>query len=229
MVRFDMSEFMERHSVARLIGAPPGYQGSEEGGQLTEKVRRKPYAVVLFDEIEKAHQDVLNVLLQVLDEGRLTDSKGHLVNFSNAVIIMTSNVGADLLLRDDVSLDKAKQKELIMKCLLEYLRPELINRIDEIVIFHAIDKKGIADIADLMLKGLVNRMKHEGFDLHIDPAVKDLVIEAGFSREFGARPLKRAIQRLMENPLAMALVQEGFAKGDRIKAFVDKDIVGFKK
>src|SRR5262249_13090006 len=141
MIRFDMSEFMERHSVARLIGAPPGYLGSEEGGQLTEKVRRKPYSVVLFDEIEKAHLDVLNVLLQVLDEGRLTDSKGHLVNFSNTVIIMTSNVGSDLLLREDAAQDKAQQKNLIMERLLQYLRPELINRIDEIVIFNAIDKK----------------------------------------------------------------------------------------
>ncbi len=229
MIRFDMSEFMERHSVARLIGAPPGYQGSDEGGQLTEKVRRKPYSVVLFDEIEKAHQDVLNVLLQVLDEGRLTDSKGHLVNFSNTVIIMTSNVGSDILLREDVSLDKAKQKDLIMARLLEYLRPELINRIDEIVIFNAIDKAGIVGIADLMLKSLIDRLKNEGFELTIDEQVKDLVIEAGYSREFGARPLKRAIQRMMENPLAMALVQSGFKKGDRIQAVVEDGAIVFRK
>lgn len=229
MIRFDMSEFMERHSVARLIGAPPGYQGSEEGGQLTEKVRRKPYSVVLFDEIEKAHQDVLNVLLQVLDDGRLTDSKGHLVNFSNTVVIMTSNVGSDILLREDLSNDKARQKELIMERLLQHLRPELINRIDEIVIFNAIDKAGIIGIADLMLKSLVDRMKHEGFDLVFDDAVKEFVVNAGYSREFGARPLKRAIQRLMENPLAMALVQNGFKKGDRIEAHVVGETIAFRR
>lgn len=229
MVRFDMSEFMERHSVARLIGAPPGYQGSEEGGQLTEKVRRKPYSVVLFDEIEKAHTDVLNVLLQVLDEGRLTDSKGHLVNFSNTVIIMTSNVGADILLKEE-ALEKAKQRELIMERLLTYLRPELINRIDEIVIFNAIDREGILGIADLMLDSLVKRLEHEGFLLVIDQPAKDLVVKMGYSREFGARPLKRAIQRLIENPLAMALVKGGFKKGDRIEAFLMDDAnIGFRR
>lgn len=218
MVRFDMSEFMERHSVARLIGAPPGYQGSDEGGQLTEKIRRKPYAVVLFDEIEKAHVDVLNVLLQVLDEGRLTDSKGHLVLFSNTVIIMTSNVGSDILLREDLPDDKNAVRQLIMQRLLSLLRPELINRIDEIVIFNAIDKAGIIGINDLMLKNVISRLEREGFRLTIDQKVKDLLVNEGYSKEFGARPLKRTIQRLIENPLSMALVQGNFKKGDTIEA-----------
>lgn len=221
MVRFDMSEFMERHSVARLIGAPPGYQGSDEGGQLTEKIRRKPYAVVLFDEIEKAHVDVLNLLLQVLDEGRLTDSKGQLVLFANTVIIMTSNIGADLLIKDG---PKDEVKDQIMARLLLHLRPELINRIDEIIIFNPIDKEGLKGIAELLLASVVKRLKHEGFFLEIDQAVKDLLIKEGFSREFGARPLKRAIQRLLENPLAMALIQGGFQKGDKIRAFVDNGV-----
>lgn len=229
MVRFDMSEFMERHSVARLIGAPPGYLGSEEGGQLTEKIRRKPYSVVLFDEIEKAHTDVLNVLLQVLDEGRLTDSKGHLVQFSNTVIIMTSNVGADILLRDDLSTDKNELRHLIMERLLSYLRPELINRIDEIVIFNAIDREGIIGIADLMLKNVKQRLEQEGFHLEIDLLVKDILIAEGYSREFGARPLKRTIQRLIENPLAMALVKSGFKKGDTIEVYVNDGKIDFQK
>jgi ATP-dependent Clp protease ATP-binding subunit ClpB len=223
MVRFDMSEFMERHSVARLIGAPPGYQGSEEGGQLTENIRRKPYAVVLFDEIEKAHADVLNVLLQVLDEGRLTDSQGHLVEFSNTVIIMTSNVGADILLQEELTVDKDSLKNLILKRLFAYLRPELINRIDEIVIFNAIDRDGIKEIAELMLKKAKERLEQEGFELVIEQKVKHIIIDAGYSREFGARPLKRAIQQLIENPLALELIQSRFKKGDVIEAYAIKD------
>lgn len=227
MVRFDMSEFMERHSVARLLGAPPGYHGSEEGGQLTESIRRKPFSVILFDEIEKAHVDVLNILLQVLDEGRLTDSKGRLVLFNNSVVIMTSNIGASIMLEA-----KAEQKEvlraLIMERLLESLRPELINRIDEIVIFNAIDKAGISGIADLMLQTLIKRIHDEGYVLHIDDEVKALLIEEGYSREFGARPLKRAIQKLMENPLAMLLVKSVFKKGDHIRASVENKAVTFK-
>lgn len=225
MVRFDMSEFMERHSVARLIGAPPGYHGSEEGGQLTEKIRRKPYSVVLFDEIEKAHADVLNVLLQVLDEGRLTDSKGNLVNFANTVIIMTSNIGADILLKENSS----DVREQIMARLLLHLRPELINRIDEITIFNAIDQEGIKEIAELMLKSVTKRMAHEGYKLVIEPNVKSLLVNKGYSREFGARPLKRAIQKYLENPLAMAMIKGGFKKGDEISAKMDGEEIVFVK
>lgn len=226
MIRFDMSEFMERHSVARLIGAPPGYEGSKEGGQLTEKVRRKPYSVVLFDEIEKAHTDVLNVLLQVLDEGRLTDSKGHLVQFSNTVIIMTSNVGSDILLRDDLATNNDK-RALIMERLLQYLRPEMINRIDEIVIFNAIDREGIIGIADLMLKNVQQRLEGEGFLLSFTPEAKDRLIEEGYSKEFGARPLKRAIAKLIENPLAMRLIQQQFIKGDHIEVGIKDGEISF--
>ena len=221
MIRFDMSEFMERHSVARLIGAPPGYQGAEEGGQLTEKVRRKPYSVVLFDEIEKAHADVLNVLLQVLDEGRLTDSKGHLVQFNNTVIIMTSNVGADVLLANN-KIDKASLRKEVMDRLLHFLRPELINRIDEIVMFNPLDEDGIRGIAELMLTHVANRLKQEGFGLVVADEVRKIVLHEGYSREYGARPLKRAIQRLIENPLAMALVRGGYKKGDTIHVVVNK-------
>lgn len=221
MLRFDMSEFMERHSVARLIGAPPGYQGSDEGGQLTEAVRHKPFSVVLFDEIEKAHVDVLNVLLQVLDEGRLTDSKGRLVHFNNTVIIMTSNVGSDILLNHD-NQSKDQIREKIMELLLKLLRPELVNRIDEIVIFDAIDKTGIKGIAELMLKSLEKRMASEGYELSISEPVKARLIEEGYSRDFGARPLKRTIQRLIETPLATLLVASKFKKGDHIEAKLDK-------
>lgn len=217
MVRFDMSEFMERHSVARLIGAPPGYQGSEEGGQLTELVRHKPFSVVLFDEIEKAHVDVLNVLLQVLDEGRLTDSKGRLVHFNNTVIIMTSNVGSDILL-NSIQESKELVRQRVMARLLELLRPELVNRIDEIVVFDAIDKEGCKGIAELMLVSVQKRMKEEGYNLVINNAVKELLIDEGYSREFGARPLKRAIQRLIETPLAELLVASKFKVGDTIEA-----------
>ena len=218
MIRFDMSEFMERHSVARLIGAPPGYHGSDEGGQLTEAARRKPYSVILFDEIEKAHSDVLNILLQVLDEGRLTDSKGHLVTFNNTVVIMTSNLGSEILLHEEVKqYSKEQLKNMILERLIEHLRPELINRIDEIVVFNAIEKPALIGILDLMLLSLNNRLKHEGFSLNMTPEVKAKLIEEGFSREFGARPLKRTIQRLLENPLAMLLVEDKFKKGDSIK------------
>ncbi len=220
MLRFDMSEFMERHSVARLIGAPPGYQGSDEGGQLTEMVRHKPFSVVLFDEIEKAHVDVLNVLLQVLDEGRLTDSKGRLVQFNNTVIIMTSNVGSDILLNHD-NQSKDHIRELIMERLLTLLRPELVNRIDEIVIFDAIDKNSIKGIAELMLINLQKRMAVEGYQLIISEAVKDRLIEEGYSRDFGARPLKRTIKRLIETPLASMLVAAQFKKGDEIEVRLD--------
>jgi ATP-dependent Clp protease ATP-binding subunit ClpB len=218
MVRFDMSEFMERHSVARLIGAPPGYHGSDEGGQLTEAIRRKPYSIILFDEIEKAHADVLNILLQVLDEGRLTDSKGHLINFNNTVVIMTSNLGSEILLHEEVKLySKEQLKSMLLERLLEHLRPELINRIDEIVFFNAIEKEALLGILNLMLQNLHNRLEQENFNLVINADVKNKLIEEGYSREFGARPLKRTIQRLLENPLAMLLVEGKFRKGDTIK------------
>lgn len=228
MIRFDMSEFMERHSVARLIGAPLGYQGAEEGGELTEKVKRKPYAVVLFDEIEKAHSDVLNVLLQVLDDGRLTDAKGNLVLFNNTVIIMTSNLGAEVLIEHH-DLPKEKLHSMVIAKLNQFLRPELINRIDEIMVFDPISKTSIRGILDLMLNQVIKRMSHFGFTLHITEEVKEKLINEGYNREFGARPLKRAIQRLLENPLAMALVLNKLTPG-KLKAYIsENNIIEFSK
>jgi ATP-dependent Clp protease ATP-binding subunit ClpA len=222
MVRFDMSEFMERHSVARLIGAPPGYHGSDEGGQLTEAIRRKPYSVILFDEIEKAHVDVLNILLQVLDEGRLTDSKGNLVMFNNTVVIMTSNIGSEILLDTRIN-KKSKEdiKNLVLERLLEHIRPELLNRIDEIVVFNAIEKSALNGILEIMLKNLTTRLEAEEYKLVLSEEVQNKLIEEGYSREFGARPLKRTIQRLIENPLAMLLVENKFAKNKIINADLD--------
>ncbi|MCA9508078.1 MAG: AAA family ATPase, partial [Myxococcales bacterium] len=228
MVRFDMSEFMERHSVARLIGAPPGYQGSDDGGQLTELVRQKPFSVVLFDEIEKAHIDVLNVLLQVLDEGHLTDSKGRQVLFNNTVIIMTSNVGSDIIL-DSLGEEKDILQHRIMDRLLQLLRPELINRIDEIVMFEAIDKKGLAGIADLMLDKLKHRVYEQGFSLSISPQAKEILINEGYNQKFGARPLKRAIQRLIEAPLAEILVESQLNRGTCIKVNCEDGIIKLLK
>lgn len=219
MVRFDMSEFMEKHSVARLIGAPPGYQGSDEGGQLTESIKRKPFSVILFDEIEKAHFDVLNILLQVLDDGRLTDSKGQLVNFNNTVIIMTSNLGAQILLSDE---PKDNLKNLVMENLLNYLRPELINRIDEIVLFNALSKKDIEGILEIILNKLIKNLSQEGIKLIIGDDAKSKILSTGFNKNFGARPLKRAVQRLIENPLAQNLVKNMFKKGDIIKTCIDR-------
>lgn len=224
MIRFDMSEFMEKQSVARLIGAPPGYQGFDEGGQLTETVRRKPYSVVLFDEIEKAHHDVLNILLQVLDEGRLTDSAGNLVNFNNTVIIMTSNVGADLLL----NLPKASGKALnvrqeVMEKLLSHLRPEMVNRIDEIVMFNPLEKEDIEQIFLGLLKKLTMRLKDQNITLILDEKAQAFIIDQGFDRSFGARPLKRAMQRYLENPIAEALVREQFVAGAHIVALLHKN------
>jgi ATP-dependent Clp protease ATP-binding subunit ClpB len=231
MVRFDMSEFMERHSIARLIGAPPGYQGFGEGGELTETVRRKPYSVVLFDEIEKAHQDVLNILLQVLDDGRLTDSAGNLVSFANTVVIMTSNVGADILLEVPHNGANAQAtRQTVMELLLRHLRPEMINRIDEIVMFNALEKRDVAQIAQLLFDKLKARLALQGFGFELSKEAGERLVELGFDRQYGARPLKRAVQKYLENPLASALVQERFVKGDTIVgSFGKHDVMEFKK
>src|SRR2546423_334344 len=197
MVRIDMSEYMEKHSVARLVGAPPGYVGYEEGGQLTEAVRRRPYSVVLLDELEKAHHDVFNVLLQVLDDGRLTDGQGRTVDFRNTVVIGTSNVRT-------------------IEELHERFRPEFINRIDEIVVFHQLSREQLAEIVELQLARLRKRLEERKIDLELTPAAKELLAEAGWDPTYGARPLKRALQRLVENPLAIALLEGGFTEGDTI-------------
>ena len=217
MVRIDMSEFMEKHSVARLIGAPPGYVGYEEGGYLTEAVRRKPYSVLLLDEVEKAHPDVFNILLQVLEDGRLTDGQGRTVDFRNTVIVMTSNMGSDIIQRmggDDN--DYELMKNAVMEVVGNHFRPELINRIDEVVVFHALGQEQIQAIAGIQLERLKGRLAEHDLSLEIsDDAMAQLAV-VGFDPVFGARPLKRAIQSRIENPLAQNLLAGKYAPGDTI-------------
>ena len=220
MIRMDMSEFMEEHTVARLIGAPPGYVGFEEGGQLTEAVRRKPYSVVLFDEIEKAHPKVLNVLLQMLDDGRLTDSHGRTVNFQNCVVIMTSNIGALEILQQGSQMPYDSLKKLLMSELLKYLRPELINRIDEVVVYHALNENVIQDIVRIQLKALERRLKSQELTLKYDDRVIAGLAKAGWDPQFGARPLRRALQELVEVPLSLAILEGKFAEGQTIQVSI---------
>ena len=217
MVRIDMSEFMEKHSVARLIGAPPGYVGYEEGGYLTEAVRRRPYAVILLDEVEKAHPDVFNVLLQVLDDGRLTDGQGRTVDFRNAVVIMTSNLGSSVIQEHVGEKNYVRMKSAVMEIVQQNFRPEFINRIDDIVVFHPLGTAQIRAIVDIQLGQLRRRLIDRGLDLQLDDRARDLLGEAGFDPVYGARPLKRAIQQQIENPLAQQLLQGLYAPGDRIR------------
>jgi ATP-dependent Clp protease ATP-binding subunit ClpB len=216
IVRIDMSEFMEQHSVARLIGAPPGYVGYEEGGQLTEAVRRRPYSVVLLDEVEKAHKDVFNVLLQVLDDGRLTDGQGRTVDFRNTVIIMTSNLGSDIIQQLAGEKQYTRMKTAVMERVQEHFRPEFINRIDDIVVFHPLGAEQIRAIVDIQLEGLRARLAERDMTLELEPAARDSLGEAGFDPVYGARPLKRAIQQQIENPLAERILRGEFAPGDRV-------------
>lgn len=236
MVRIDMSEFMEKHSVARLIGAPPGYVGYEEGGYLTETVRRKPYSVVLLDEVEKAHPDVFNILLQVLDDGRLTDGQGRTVDFRNTVIVMTSNLGSDRIqeLAEDKSFDSVSfdmgvsdaansslnnenrynaMKDAVMDVVSSHFRPEFINRIDEVVVFHPLGREQIRGIADIQLAHLRKRLAERDLGLELDDAVMSRLAQVGFDPVYGARPLKRAIQQLIENPLAQDILAGKFPPG----------------
>lgn len=225
MVRIDMSEFMEKHSVARLIGAPPGYVGYEEGGYLTEAVRRRPYSVLLLDEVEKAHPDVFNILLQVLEDGRLTDGQGRTVDFRNTVIVMTSNLGSDLIqdmTRNGSYSSEEERRELMKNAVMEvvgrHFRPEFINRIDEIVVFDPLEEEQIRGIAEIQLKLLRERLKERELDLELDDAVMAKLVAVGFDPVYGARPLKRAIQQYIENPLAQDVLAGRFAPGDTIKA-----------
>ncbi|MDZ7854238.1 MAG: ATP-dependent chaperone ClpB [Halomonas sp.] len=229
MVRIDMSEFMEKHSVARLIGAPPGYVGYEEGGYLTEAVRRKPYSVLLLDEVEKAHADVFNILLQVLEDGRLTDGQGRTVDFRNTVIVMTSNMGSDIIQRmggDDS--DYEQMKEMVMAVVGDHFRPELINRIDEVVVFHALGKAQIQSIAEIQLDRLRARLAEHDLRLEISEAALALLAEAGFDPVYGARPLKRAIQSRIENPLAQDLLAGKFSPDDVIHVEAEGDRLVFQ-
>ncbi|HEX8341023.1 MAG TPA: ATP-dependent chaperone ClpB [Tepidisphaeraceae bacterium] len=222
MVRIDMSEFMEQHSVARLIGAPPGYVGYEEGGRLTEAVRRKPYSVILFDEIEKAHRDVFNVLLQVLDDGRLTDGQGRTVDFKNSVIVMTSNIGSRQIL--DLTGRNAEEWEVeatVKAELREHFRPEFINRVDEVIVFHPLGKAQLTAIVDVQLASLRKRLAARGLSLVLSVAAKKLLADEGYDPQFGARPLRRVIQQRIENPLATRLLEGGYAESDTIRIDVD--------
>jgi ATP-dependent Clp protease ATP-binding subunit ClpB len=229
MVRIDMSEFMERHSVARLIGAPPGYVGYEEGGYLTEAVRRRPYSVILLDEVEKAHQDVFNVLLQVLDDGRLTDGQGRTVDFRNTVIIMTSNLGSQVIQEYAGEGNYTRMKSAVMEIVQQSFRPEFINRIDDIVVFHPLGTEQIRSIVDIQLGYLRKRLQERNMELSLDDAARDLLGEAGFDPVYGARPLKRAIQQQIENPLAQKILQGGFGPGDRIKVTARDGQLVFEK
>jgi ATP-dependent Clp protease ATP-binding subunit ClpB len=223
-----MSEYMEKHSVARLIGAPPGYVGYEEGGGLTEAVRRKPYAVILLDEVEKAHPDVFNVLLQALDDGRMTDGQGRTVDFKNTVIVMTSNLGSQMIQQmtgDDYQVIKLA----VMGEVKSYFRPEFINRIDEVVVFHALDEKHIQSIAKIQLQYLESRLAKLEMTLQVSEAALTEIAQAGFDPVFGARPLKRAIQAKIENPLAREILEGRFAAKDTIKVDCSKGAWLFKK
>ena len=226
LIRIDMSEYMEKHAVARLIGAPPGYVGYEEGGYLTEQVRRKPYSVILLDEVEKAHPDVFNILLQVLDDGRLTDGQGRTVDFKNTVIVMTSNIGSQHIQQMGTQ-DYEAVKEAVMEEVKAYFRPEMINRIDEVVVFHGLNQENIRNIAKIQLKGLEKRLAAQNLRLNVDEAALDLIAQAGFDPVYGARPLKRAIQAEIENPLSKALLEGRYAPESTIHVQADGDKLSF--
>ncbi len=219
MVRLDMSEYMEKHAVARLIGAPPGYVGHEEGGQLTEAVRRRPYSVVLFDEIEKAHPDVVNILLQVLDDGRLTDSIGRIVDFRNTLVLMTSNLGSHAILAATSGGDSAVH-DAVMAAMRSHFRPEFLNRIDEVVVFNSLRREDMEQIVDIQMRRFLGRLTARGVEMHLTDAARALVAETGYDPELGARPLKRAIQQLVENPLATQLLEGSWPPGSKIVADV---------
>ena len=240
MIRIDMSEYMEGHSVSKLIGSPPGYVGFDEGGQLTEKIRRKPYSVILFDEIEKAHPDVMNMLLQILDDGRLTDAQGRTVNFKNTVIIMTSNIGARLITdkttlgfsakdkKDESQKEYETIKKDVMGELKKQFRPEFINRIDEIIVFHKLNDEEISKIIELMLNEVKNRMKVQKYEIEFSPKVKELIAKKGIDKAFGARPLKRTIQNLVEDKIAEAILDGVVKKGKEASVDCDGDEVVIK-
>jgi ATP-dependent Clp protease ATP-binding subunit ClpB len=225
LIRIDMSEYQERHTVSRLLGAPPGYVGYDEGGQLTEAVRRHPYSVILFDEIEKAHHEVFNVLLQLLDDGRLTDGHGRTVNFKNTVVIMTSNIGSHYIM--DLGAEAAEPK--VMEALRQHFRPEFLNRIDDIIVFHKLDRGDLIRIVEIQLQHLQRLLADRKIKLVVTPAVKNYLAEAGYDPTFGARPLKRAIQRELQDPLAMALLSGEVREGTTIRADYREDTVVFEE
>jgi ATP-dependent Clp protease ATP-binding subunit ClpB len=230
LIRIDMSEYMEKHAVSRLVGAPPGYVGYDEGGQLTEAIRRRPYSVILFDEIEKAHPDVFNLMLQVLDDGRLTDSQGRTVDFTNTIIIMTSNIGSQYIL--DVSGDDTQYEEMrsrVMAAMQESFRPEFLNRIDEIIIFHALIKEQLRHIVQIQVKGLEQRLDDQKLALKISEDALDYLAELGYDPVYGARPLKRAISRYLETAIAKSILRGEYQPGDTIFVDVEDERLVFKK
>lgn len=237
LIRIDMSEYMEKFAISRLVGAPPGYIGHDEGGQLTEKVRRNPYSVILFDEVEKAHPDVFNILLQVLEDGRLTDTNGRVVDFKNTVVIMTSNIGARLIDKGggaigfqpasaEVSYQGMKDK--VMSEVKKVFNPEFLNRVDEVIVFHSLDRKDLESIVDMLMSRVNDRLKEKEITLQISPETKNYLIEKGFNPQMGARPLKRAIQRLMEDPLAEKILKGEIKAGCVIKAVPGNDKIKFE-
>jgi len=226
MIRLDMSEYMEKHAVARMIGAPPGYVGYEEGGQLTEAIRRRPYAVVLFDEIEKAHPDVFNVLLQILDDGRLTDAKGRTVDFKNTVLIMTSNLGSREI--QDADGDEDEVREAVLQELRANFKPEFLNRVDDIVIFHQLSRDQIGQIIDVQLARLLAMLAERNIELSLDDSARQLLAREGYDPNYGARPLKRAIQTLIQNPLAVKLLNGEVLPGQRVRVTANGDQMDLK-
>jgi ATP-dependent Clp protease ATP-binding subunit ClpC len=243
LIRIDMSEYMERFAVSRLVGAPPGYVGYEEGGQLTEAVRRRPYSVVLLDEIEKAHPEVFNILLQMMEDGRLTDSQGRIVDFKNAVIIMTSNVGAQRIADEDSGMGFTKDvrrrepserayesmRNRVMDELKRAFRPEFLNRVDDTIVFHSLTRDEIHRIVDLMLSQVNKQLVTQGLSLQVNEDVKELLSSEGYDPNYGARPLRRAVQRLIEDPLSEQVLLGRFSEGDKIEGFVDDGKVCFRK
>jgi ATP-dependent Clp protease ATP-binding subunit ClpB len=226
MVRIDMSEYMEKHSVARLIGAPPGYVGYEEGGALTEAVRRRPYQVVLFDEIEKAHPDVFNVLLQVLDDGRLTDGQGRTVDFRNVLIIMTSNIGAEILVNQPEGEDTGAVRGEVMAMVQARFRPEFLNRLDEIILFHRLRREQMASIVDIQVVRLQKLLDERKITIDLDASARKWLADKGYDPAYGARPLKRTIQKSLQDPLAELMLEGAVKDGDKVKVSAnDKGLV----
>ena len=230
MVRIDMSEYMYKHNVSRLIGAPPGYVGYEEGGQLTEAIRRRPYAVILFDEIEKAHPDVFNIFLQILDDGRVTDAQGRTVDFKNSIIIMTSNIGSQYIL--DVAGDDTRYDEMrnrVMEAMRNSFRPEFLNRLDELIIFHSLQKSELRHIVQLQVDRLKQRLTDRKISLKLSSSALGFLAEVGYDPVFGARPLKRAIQRELETQIAKAILRGDFSDGDTIFVDVQNERLSFNR
>ena len=237
IIRLDMSEYMEKHAVARMIGSPPGYIGFEEGGQLTEMIRRKPYSIILLDEIEKAHPEVFNILLQILDRGRLTDAKGRIVNFKNSIIIMTSNIGSEYLQKmaefgfaktTEAKKQVEYQKDKVLDALKDYFKPEFLNRLDEVVVFNALGPAEVSGIVELQLARVAKRLENKKIKILISDSAKKILAQRGFDPQFGARPLKRTIQQLILDPLAKLMVEGRVVAGDKVKVDTEGKEISIK-